>query len=129
MLDLVNLGIGISAHHRINGVESNVRILDHRVDEGELSAVSLRRDIEKLYLVVEALWAIVRQATDLKDDDLRNLIREIDAQDGKCDGRNANNTAIVQCAKCGKTILKGQTACAYCGEPLPDGDAFRHAGQ
>jgi len=128
-MDLINLAIGLSAHRRITNLTSNVRVLDHRVDENELSAVSLRRDIEKLYLVVEALWAIVRETTNLKDEDLQNLIRAIDAQDGKCDGRNAKNTGIVQCAKCGKTLLKGQTACAYCGESIPSGAAFRHAGQ
>lgn len=128
-MDLINLAIGISAHRRVTNLASNVRAIDHRVDENELSAVSLRRDIEKLYLVVEALWAIVREATNLKDEDLQNLMRAIDEQDGKRDGRNAKNTAIVQCAKCGKTLLKGQTACAYCGEQIPNGTAFRHAGQ
>jgi len=127
--DLINLAIGTSAHRRITNVTANVRAIDQRMDEGELSAVSLRRDIEKLYLVVEALWAIVRQATDLKDEDLQKLMQEIDLQDGKPDGRNANNTTVVHCAKCGKTLLKGQSACAYCGEPITHGGAFRHAGQ
>jgi len=128
-MDLINLGVGIHAHRRITDVASSVRAIDQRVDETELSAVSLRRDIEKLYLVVEALWSIVRAATDLKDEDLLKLMRDLDLQDGKSDGRNATHTAIRSCPKCGRTLLKGQTTCAYCESPLPDGGAFRHAGQ
>ena len=71
---------------------------------------------------------LLRKSANLKDDDLVELVRQVDLQDGKLDGRNAENLAVRTCASCGKVLLQGQTTCAYCGKTLEDGDLFRHNG-
>ena len=126
MADLISLGIAIEAHKRINGMRSEMRSQKLAVNESELSVLSLRQDIEKLYMIVEALWGIVKHTTNLKDDDLAELVRQIDMQDGKLDGRNSDNTEIKKCSQCGRTLLRGQSKCAYCGGDEATGGVFRH---
>ena len=129
MSDLISLAVGIAAHRRISSVRSDIRDQKLNLDESELSAVSMRQDIEKLFLIVEALWGIIKQTTNLTDEDFKELIRQIDLEDGKPDGRNSSNAEIRKCTNCGRTILRGQTKCAYCGEEIADGSLFRHNGK
>jgi len=129
MSDLISLAVGIAAHRRINSIRSDIRDQKLNLNESELSAVSMRQDIEKLYLIVEALWAIIKQTANLSDDDFNELIRQIDLQDGKLDSRNSSNAEIHKCSNCGRTILRGQTKCTYCGEEMVGTSLFRHNGK
>ena len=129
MIDIIALATGIAAHRRIGSSESNITSQNKKLDETALSALSMRHDIEKLFLIVEALWAIVKETSNLKDEDFAALIRQIDLQDGRLDGRNSTTAEILKCAKCGKTLLHGQTRCAYCGEELLFDPLFRHTGK
>ena len=129
MIDIIALATGIAAHRRIGSSESNITSQNKKLDETALSTLSMRQDIEKLFLIVEALWAIVKETSNLKDEDLAELIRQIDLQDGRLDGRNSTTAEILKCAKCGKTLLHGQTRCAYRGEELRFDSLFRHNGK
>ena len=129
MLDLVNLAVGMAAHKRIRDVCTGLGVQKSAADEEALSMSAMRRDIEKLYLIVEALWGILRQTANLKDDDLAELVRQIDLLDGKLDGRNALNSQSRICASCGKTILRGQFRCTWCGAEMVDDGLFRHEGK
>ena len=129
MADLITLGIAIAAHRRIGALRSDMRTQKLSFGESELTATSMRQDIEKLYLLVEALWAIVKNTTNLTDEDLSKLVCEIDLQDGRQDGRNASNTEVRKCSGCGRTLLRGQSRCTYCGEELHNDAIFRHNGR
>ena len=129
MSDLVSLAVGIAAHRRINTLKSDMRAQKLSVNESELSAVSMRQDIEKLYMLVEALWCIVKETSGLVEADLIRLVKQIDIEDGKLDGRNSVNVGILKCSNCGRTILKGQSKCTYCGEGVKDDSLFRHNGK
>ncbi len=125
-MDLFDL-YAVSAHYRAGRADAAATAASTRVAETDISAESLRRDVERLYLIVEALWTIVRQTTNLTDDDLKNLVQSIDLRDGREDGSNADHTAPIPCGACGKMLMKGQTRCLYCGAELED--VFRHAGK
>ena len=129
MSDLISLAVGVAAHSRISTLKSDMRAQKLSADESELSAVSMRQDIEKLYMLVEALWCIVKETSGLGDSDLIELVEQIDLQDGKLDGRNLANVGIRKCPNCGKTILKGQSKCTYCGGDFKDDSLFRHNGK
>ena len=74
----------------------------------------LRDDVERLLMIVEALWSIVREQHDCTDDELLRRVTQIDMQDGRLDGRVAPTEAPA-CPSCGRTMAKNRPRCLYCG--------------
>ena len=73
----------------------------------------LKKRFESLLLVNAALWEILKTKLDLTDSELKSMILEIDARDGKIDGRMSSVTTT--CKKCGKTLHPKHSNCLYCG--------------
>lgn len=95
--------------------------------ESAREAVRLRKDVERLYMVVQAVWELVKERTDLEDKDLAERIREVDLRDGREDGKDATQTAVSVCVRCGRTLEKGSSLCLWCGATSNAG-AFNHIG-
>lgn len=74
----------------------------------------LGADIEKLLMITEALWTVLKEKHGYTDDDLIRRITEIDIRDGKLDGKVAKSPP-VECHRCGRTALGRHPACLYCG--------------
>ena len=98
--DLFNNSHAVPPRRSFNS-ESNLRDLELRVN--------------KLELIAEALWEILKKETHLQEADLIELISEIDLRDGKFDGKKAKTTA-VRCVKCDRMNSKRHSKCLYCGE-------------
>lgn len=77
----------------------------------------LKSDIDKLYLVTEALWRIIKEKNNLEDEDLASLVSAIDLQDGRLDGRVAPGEPDT-CSSCGRVLSRRHPACIYCGTPI-----------
>jgi hypothetical protein len=82
----------------------------------------LESKIDGLALVSQALWELVREHTSLTDADIRAKIGEIDARDGRVDGRISGMASA--CAKCNRPIHSRQSACMYCGATIDRAHAF-----
>ena len=54
-------------------------------------------------------------------------IRQIDAEDGRSDGKNTEVTRPIDCPVCHRRILSGQSFCLYCGAEA-ETSPFRHHG-
>jgi hypothetical protein len=80
---------------------------------------SIQFDIEKLFMITEALWAILKDQHGYTDDQLGQMIEDIDLRDGKLDGKVAKSTERAVCTQCGRTIIQRQAKCLYCGAPAP----------
>ena len=96
--------------------------------ESALQADNLNRDVEKLYLAVQAMWELMKERTGLKDEDLLAKMREIDLSDGRVDGKDATQTKSHCCPNCGRMILTGQVKCSWCGAESVAGP-FTHIGK
>lgn len=94
--------------------------------ESAISSGTALRNAERLYLVVHAMWELLKNKVGLTDADLEAKIREIDMRDGQLDGRDATQTRPQVCRQCGRTILSGQTRCIWCGAQS-GGGPFTHA--
>jgi ribosomal protein S27AE len=86
-----------------------------RSDEGEVAA--LRGEIERLLLITEGLWRILKEKLACDDNELIKQITVIDLEDGKLDARKPA-TPPVPCPKCGRVLAKHRPRCLFCGEPI-----------
>ena len=94
--------------------------------ESAMSSDKARKNTERLYLVVQAMWELLKEKAGLTDADLDAKVREIDMRDGRLDGQDLTQTAPLTCRQCGRTILSGQSQCSWCGSQV-EGGAFAHA--
>jgi hypothetical protein len=94
--------------------------------ESAMSSDKTRKNTERLYLVVQAMWELLKDKAGLTDADLDAKVQEIDMRDGRLDGQDSTQTAPLACRQCGRTILSGQAQCSWCGTQA-EGGPFTHA--
>ena len=86
--------------------DSQHRSAENRVREA-------RSRFERLELVCEAMWNLLKSRHRLSDDELIASVRRIDLSDGVADGRKAK--AGMTCERCGRMNSVRQNQCIYCG--------------
>ena len=86
-----------------------------RSNEGELR--ELQHQVERLLLISEALWRILKEKHGLDDNELVKQIMSVDLEDGALDGRKPA-TPPKPCPKCGRTLTRNRPRCLFCGEPF-----------
>ncbi len=74
----------------------------------------LKLDVERLLMITEALWTILKEKHGYGDDELVRRIEEIDLRDDKLDGRVAPSPP-KPCPKCSHPLTKRRVFCVYCG--------------
>ena len=94
--------------------------------ESAMSSDKTRKNTERLYLVVQAMWELLKDKAGLTDADLDAKVQEIDMRDGRLDGQDSTQTDPLTCRQCGRTILSGQAQCSWCGTQT-EGGPFTHA--
>ncbi len=94
--------------------------------ESAMSSDKTRKNTERLYLVVQAMWELLKDKAGLTDADLDTKVQEIDMRDGRLDGQDSTQTDPLTCRQCGRTILSGQAQCSWCGTQA-EGGPFTHA--
>jgi hypothetical protein len=77
----------------------------------------LEGEIERLMLITEALWRILKEKHGLDDNELVRQITMIDLEDGRLDGRKPA-TPPQPCPKCQRMLAKNRPRCLFCGEPI-----------
>jgi hypothetical protein len=85
-----------------------------RIGDVRQSQENLQNEVHRLQLVVEALWELLRKHNGLTDQDLIKVMNQIDAVDGRLDGKSSR-TEVTNCSGCGKVLEKGVPKCIYCG--------------
>jgi hypothetical protein len=82
----------------------------------------LTRRIERLVLVNAALWTLIQRHLPLREADLSAMVAELDAQDGKMDGRLGGPPR--PCPACGKPVAARSQRCCVCGAECPISNEF-----
>lgn len=95
---------------RVPSYQSGVRMEETRRDIQDLE-----QRLGKLTLICLALWSLVQEKTNLKEEDLLQRVQQIDLLDGTQDGRITPQ--IAQCSQCGRVMNPRHQKCLYCGHP------------
>ena len=76
---------------------------------------ALSNDVERLLMITEALWGILKDQHGYTDEELARRVREIDLRDGRLDGRVASETTAL-CPSCKRPLERNRPYCIYCGQ-------------
>ncbi len=107
-------------HNGYNPIQSgfnNADASEARADarEARSEAEQLRFDVNRLLMITEALWGILREKHGYTDDELVRRVYEIDAADGTLDGRKSRGPA-KDCPHCARKLARKRPRCLYCGK-------------
>ena len=83
---------------------------------------NIEERVDKLILVCTSLWELLKERTDLSEEDLMNKVREVDLRDGTADGKIT--VGLQKCHKCERTMSPKHRRCLYCGAEGLDKDVF-----
>ena len=72
---------------RIAGAERLAAGAESKVDRAARTVEDLQRHVERLSLACQAMWELLRECSDLKEEDLERKIIEVDGRDGSVDGK------------------------------------------
>ena len=75
----------------------------------------LEQDVERLLMITEALWSILKEVHGYDDRELFRRVVDIDMRDGRLDGKVAKKEA-PNCPHCGRKMIGAKPMCLYCGK-------------
>ena len=78
--------------------------------------------LDGLALACQAMWELLRENTNLTEDDISAKMEEIDLRDGRKDGKISSSTD--QCSNCGRKTARQRATCLYCGHNTGKGEVF-----
>lgn len=98
------------------------RVAIQRAQEASASASEVRgsareiaQDLERLFMVTQALWEILKEQHGYTDEELALRVQEIDLRDGNLDGKN-KSVGVKDCPFCNRKLQGKHQRCLYCGE-------------
>ena len=108
----------VHANAAADSVANQARAASHAAERRTTSSVHAMQDeVDRLSMVCEGLWHLLRDRLNLTDDELMGYVAELDLSDGVADGKVARTP--VKCPDCGRTISTRHQHCLYCGHLLP----------
>ena len=85
--------------------------------EAQASTELLSHDVERLLLITQALWTLMKQQQGYADDVLTNLIEEIERRKTIGDGAAVKDPPR-NCPHCGRPNSANRLYCIYCGQAI-----------
>jgi len=82
--------------------------------ENELT--QLRRKVDRFALTSQAMWELLKETTELNEEDLVKRMDEIDLRDGTPDGKIG--TQVIECPECKRPVSSARDSCMYCGADI-----------
>lgn len=94
--------------------KASARATENASLETQESIKELRHQVDRLSLLNQALWELIRDKAGLTDADLERMASSIDMRDGKEDGKMGGGA--VTCPTCTRVSNAKHYKCMYCGE-------------
>jgi hypothetical protein len=127
MIDLNGLFFNVVQQTQIEGMKGRIENVKFDAQEKAHKVVEQAyaphvKHLDKLGLICQAMWTLIKEKTDLTDEDLLKMVTELDLKDGKLDGKYTKPP--VDCPNCDAKICKKFNRCLFCGEEYTEGSAF-----
>ncbi len=113
---------GLYQHSRISDAEHSANSASNKSDRFGDELADLRRSVNRLTLGCQAMWELLRENTDLTEQQLDERIQEIDLRDGSSDGRLSMRSVI--CPGCQARSNSRRANCVMCGASLAKDHVF-----
>lgn len=101
-----------------------------QIDEAKTDAAQaanrvaeLEASLQRMTLVSQALWELLRDHFEIPEQELLDKINEIDLRDGVLDQRITPK--VSPCPKCGRPVSAKNSSCYYCGAALKKPHVFQ----
>jgi hypothetical protein len=107
---------------KINEARQQAERASHKADRFADDIRSLERRLDRLTIVNQALWELLRDSGHLTEEGLLAKVAEIDLRDGSKDGKITRMVKV--CPRCGRNSNSKRLECLYCGDSLPDPNLF-----
>lgn len=99
---------------RIGQAESTARQARSQSDQLRTRLNACEDKLDSLALACQAMWELLTENQANNMSVLRDKMQEIDARDGKIDGKMTR--VMRSCAKCSRALHARHRRCMYCGE-------------
>ena len=109
----LGLGMAIRDLSKRNLAETQAATASANATEARHQGERLQADVDKLFLITQALWELLKTEHGYTDEVLRQKVADIDLLDGKLDGK-APKEERPDCPSCGRKMGRVPT-CLYCG--------------
>ncbi len=86
------------------------------------SVRELQSKVERLSMICQAMWELLRKKAKLTDEDIIKQMQVIDLRDGVADGKMTRQTLV--CPECGRNVSSRREQCLYCGTWLVKDNLF-----
>ena len=107
----------------VDNASQAARVTTSTTAESTVTIKDLERRLEKLTLASNAMWELLRESPGFTDEQLTAKMAEIDARDGRMDGKIA--PAVLECPSCHKKNTLRRRTCLYCETALQGDQLFR----
>ncbi len=123
MIDLIDI-FDVYQEGKSAGTETLQADTDRRLTNTGDKLRELEHRYERMALVTNALWQLLKAHTGLTDADLKKYVEKVDLADGVRDGKVTRSKGAMDCPHCSRRVLKSATVCAWCGGKISSGDPF-----
>ncbi|MGJ8655302.1 MAG: hypothetical protein ACSHX6_02540 [Akkermansiaceae bacterium] len=101
---------------RIRDAEKTADRAEAKVHGSDYVLAQIQRKIDRLALSSQAMWELLRDFSDLTEEDIIAKVLEIDNRDGNTDGKISMQT--IDCPTCHRPTNTKRTNCVICGAEL-----------
>jgi spermidine/putrescine-binding protein len=119
---MINFLWDLRQQARIADAENATNANTRAVNAATENTRGMREAIERLTLITQAMWELLRERTELSEADLFAKVEEIDLRDGVADGR-----VVLQrqnCPSCERVNSGKRASCIYCGTEIAAPSVF-----
>ena len=113
----MDLFIDAIQYRQINQARNDASTAKSKAENMERRLAAVERRLDRMALASQALWELLKERTDLTIGQVFAKMEEIDLRDGRKDGKIGGR--VLKCTECGRTVNALNTACVYCGHPVP----------